>query len=648
MANVKEELNELFAIPPITELPPDVLGELQSILRLHSITPQELSFKWESYSMKMGSEQTKLNLNTARAFKKDIQEMLERESRGKAHVRSVDKRGAFATPRSATKSDDLFGISAKRKSAFETPAVPKFSKSNGMSSPSDARANGDINRVQSAPFSERQNAGQVIETLNDHLSMCEAPIAPPAESRVKLTANTDLKKFSYKPMAMHLSEASEVLDDRIDEFQSLVQAYHNLEDSAFGNASNQATSELIAVGRISSESLEGKLNASSLMLETSRRTGAGLRIPLKVDSISHEFFPGQIVAVRGINASGLYFSVKEVLEMPLLPPAASLPSTMDALNDRLGVEDEISDTAGHALNVLVTSGPYTADDNLAFEPLQALCEKAAESYADVLVMVGPILDLEHPLVASGDFDLPDDPSIEPDKATFNDVFRILVGKPLRQLALQLPSITIILVPSVRDAVNKHVSWPQEPFDKKLLGLPKQAKVVTNPVTISLNEIVVGISAQDVLNDLRREEVVVGQPKERNIMARLPRHLVQQRHFSPIFPPADRTSLPKTGTEEGVAIGMPLDVAYLKLGEWLNVRPDMLITPSALSPFAKVVESVLVVNPGPLSKRKGPGTYAQLSIHPKKVTEEERDRERAEGAMVGHHLFDRARVDIIRI
>lgn len=110
MTNAKAELNDLFAIPPVTELPPDVLGELQSILRLHSISPQELSYKWESYSMKMGSEQTKLDLPTARAFKKDLQEMLERESRGKAHVRSVDKRGAYATPRSAGKGDDVFGM----------------------------------------------------------------------------------------------------------------------------------------------------------------------------------------------------------------------------------------------------------------------------------------------------------------------------------------------------------------------------------------------------------------------------------------------------------------------------------------------------------------------------------------------------------
>ena len=452
-----------------------------------------------------------------------------------------------------------------------------------MSSPSDARMNGN----NSVAFSERQNAGQIVETLNDHLPGCDPPIAPPAESRIKLTANTDLKKFSYKPMAMHLSEASEVLDDRIDEFQALLQAHHNLEDSAFGNAANQATSEIIAVGRIASESLEGKLNASSLMLETSRRTGAGLRIPLKVESISYEFFPGQIVAVRGINASGLYFSVNEMLEMPLLPLAASLPSTVDVLNERLGVDEEISESATHAVNVLVSSGPYTADDNLSFEPLNALCEKAAESYADVLILVGPILDLEHPLLASGDFDLPDDPSIEPDKATLNDLFRMLIGKPLRNLVLQVPNMTIILVPSMRDAVNKHVSWPQEPFDKKVLGLPKQAKVVTNPVTISLNEIVVGISAQDVLDDLRREEIKVGKPKEQSILARLPRHLIQQRHFFPLFPPADRTSLLKTGTEEGVATGMPLDVSYLKLGEWLNVRPDMLITPSNLSPFAKV-------------------------------------------------------------
>lgn len=110
MAGFRDELNMLFPIPPMTELPVDILGELQSILRLHSISPQELRYKWESYTMKMGTEQTSLDLITARAFKTDIQENLEREARGKVHVRSVDKRSSYATPRNVAKSRDVFDM----------------------------------------------------------------------------------------------------------------------------------------------------------------------------------------------------------------------------------------------------------------------------------------------------------------------------------------------------------------------------------------------------------------------------------------------------------------------------------------------------------------------------------------------------------
>lgn len=389
-------------------------------------------------------------------------------------------------------------------------------------------------------------------------------------------------------MAMHLSEASEVLDDRIDEFQSLIQAHHSLDDSAFGNAAAQATNEIIAVGRIASDSSEGKLNAASMVLEMSRRTGAGIRVPLKLELIAHEFFPGQIVAVRGINASGEYFSVNEILDNPLLAPAASHISNLDTLNDRLGVSESDDFSApSKALNVIIASGPYTADDNLAFEPLHALCQKAEETAVDMLILIGPLFDTEHPLLASGDFDLPDDPSIEPDRATLADAFRVLIAKPLQALAQAVPSITIVCIPSARDLMNKHVSWPQDNLPGKKLGLPKQAKMVSNPVTISINEIVVAISAQDILYELRREELVIGKPKESNLLARLPRHLIQQRHFFPLYPSGDRTTLPKAGTEEGVATGTPIDVSYLKLGEWLEARPDMLIQPSTLPQFAKV-------------------------------------------------------------
>lgn len=111
MDETRGKLNALFASPPAKELPIDMLGELESILRLHSTSPQELFFKWESYSIKMGSEETKLDLPTVRAFKKDVQESLERENRGKVQVRSTDKRsGAYGNPRNTTGNGDVFGL----------------------------------------------------------------------------------------------------------------------------------------------------------------------------------------------------------------------------------------------------------------------------------------------------------------------------------------------------------------------------------------------------------------------------------------------------------------------------------------------------------------------------------------------------------
>jgi DNA polymerase alpha subunit B len=163
------------------------------------------------------------------------------------------------------------------------------------------------------------------------------------------------------------------------------------------------------------------------------------------------------------------------------------------------------------------------------------------------------------------------------------------------------------------------------------------------MSLSLNEIIVGISSQDVLSELRREELVAGRSDDGGLLARLSRYLISQRHYFPLYPPTDRKSLPATGTVEGVPPGAMLDVAYLKLGDMLNVRPDLLILPSALPPFAKVVEGVLVVNPGYVSKRKAVGTYARLSVQPLTLTPEERQAPR-----VGHKLFERAKVEVVRV
>lgn len=663
MAEVDTALSERFP-----GLPEDVMGELASISRLHSLEPQELFYKWESYNIKMGGENITLDLKTARDFKKDIQDVLERETRGKMHGRTVDRKPVGATPRNAKAggADDIFdgmagvvatprvpmagvnGNSQKRRSAFDTPAS-KANKAHAGSSPADGKSSATKDSV--APFSARSNAGQVDMSLNGHIEVPTPPSTPFTDPRIKLRANVELNKFAYKNMAMKLSEASEILDDRIESFLEVIKEHHKLDDSAFGNPTHQSTSEIVALGRIACDSPAGKLTASSIVLEASRRMGAGVRVPLKLDAVkAYDLFPGKIVALRGSNASGEYFNVTEVLEIPLQYSAAPEISDFDDTSARLGDESP-------TLNIIVASGPYTSDSNLDFEPLQAICDRAAESTADALILLGPFLDTEHPLVASGDIpSLPASLKINPDTATLIDVFRGLVAVPLQKLIQSVPSITVLMVPSVRDVVNKHASFPQDRMNRKLLGLPKQCSIVTNPVTISLNETIFTISSQDVLYELKRQECVKQAPGQQgsDSLARMSRQLLEQRHVFPIFPPNSRDSLPRPtaidgaagdeATEDNQAIGAMLDVSYLGLGEIPNVRPDVLITPSALSPFAKVVDSVVVVNPGPLSKRRSPGTYAQMYVQPRRITEEERSA----GAPVGTRMFERARVDVVRI
>lgn len=109
MDDTTAELNELFATSAPNGLPKDVLGELQSILRVQLISPQELFYKWESYCLKMGAEETKMNLETVRLFKRDVQDSLERESRGRAGRQTEKRSTVTATPRAGMASD-VFGM----------------------------------------------------------------------------------------------------------------------------------------------------------------------------------------------------------------------------------------------------------------------------------------------------------------------------------------------------------------------------------------------------------------------------------------------------------------------------------------------------------------------------------------------------------
>jgi len=111
MDDVTSELTDRFERYCNTkdnDIPSAVLTELQLMTRLYNISAEELDFKWQAYSMKIGGEDNKLDLKTARDFKKTLQDTLERESRGKVQQRSDAKRAA-PTPRAA-KGGDMYDM----------------------------------------------------------------------------------------------------------------------------------------------------------------------------------------------------------------------------------------------------------------------------------------------------------------------------------------------------------------------------------------------------------------------------------------------------------------------------------------------------------------------------------------------------------
>ena len=115
------------------------------------------------------------------------------------------------------------------------------------------------------------------------------------------------------------------------------------------------------------------------------------------------------------------------------------------------------------------------------------------------------------------------------------------------------------------------------------------------------------------------------------LARISQHMLQQRSYYPLFPPA---------------LGTNLDLKRVE--KWsMPCQPDLLIVPSKLTSFARqVLDDTVVINPGQLSKNTTGGTYAVMDIHPMKRD----DLESAGGDDVelAHNVADRMRLEIRKI
>ena len=55
--------------------------------------------------------------------------------------------------------------------------------------------------------------------------------------------------------------------------------------------------------------------------------------------------------------------------------------------------------------MVVAAGPFTTSDDIDYEPLAALLAVCREKRPDVLILLGPFVDAEQPLLAQGGVEL---------------------------------------------------------------------------------------------------------------------------------------------------------------------------------------------------------------------------------------------------
>lgn len=390
-----------------------------------------------------------------------------------------------------------------------------------------------------------------------------------------------------------------------------------------------------------------------MLLEGTRHYSNGTRIhldlsQLKDSQVPYSLFPGQIVAVEGMNISGRKMVPSRIF------CGATLDPTKTKASELMSLHHDLQDS--RPLKVLTACGPYTTSDNLEYAPLMDLIELVRSQKPDVVILLGPFVHIAN---SETTLELDDGTKMQ---VTYEVFFANKFSALLEELFETEADLEtqFVLAPSLDDAVAEWV-FPQAPLADRLpqagktlnlpgaegieigkLGLhhvetagregggPRRIHCVPNPCTLQINEMVIGITSNDAIFQMSADETNANlAPGSR--LTRIAQHLLEQRSYYPLFPPP---------------LGMNLDLRQLKYCQ-MPCRPDILILPSKLTCFARAVcNSTMVVNPGHLAKGTTGGTYALMNIHPL-------DREALEAAggddvEMEHVIQDRVSIEIKRI
>lgn len=630
----------------------DALAKIVSLQSVFHLSNEDVYIKWESFAVTHENGDLDVSVDNVARFQLYLQDSLAQSLKKKTP--SAKKVRELGTKRIASS----FSSSPAMRVA-STPSLKRRKPDTVTSSEPDSSPLKKHALLSSPRKDASADSNTMLECLNPNVQVSEF-----AET-VELAANFDPQKYKFRTMAMKLLESADVLDEQIDTFTEQFQEQLKNSDLHLGNPCMSSQFDIVCCGRIVPDSpfydsmIFQNLNDKSLFLETSRLGGIGQRIPLDLSNLKeYSFFPGQIVGLKGRNPTGRTFVAHEVMFLPMLGSAASpLPELEQHGQDGKGVK------------VFIAAGPFSNQNTLNYAKLEQLIDHINDNVKpQVAILLGPFLDITNKSVEVGDIEIPNLPANQQPK-NLEELFKLSLVPLLKKIDSQTQ---VILIPSLKDAINTHASYPQAGFDRKKLGLPKNFKCFPNPSTFSVNETMFGVSNADIFKDLKdiyKSEVGPDSSKLfSNRFERIVDHVFKQRRFYPMFPGSvKRAALTKEELDSQIDLhdglmaeelaetevgGSSLELPYLGLTELGDALPDVLIAPSELRYFAKVVDGVVVINPGQVIRphkdaTKEDGSYAVISITAPNASEDGNIEQVKDTEFYYHNIDKRSRVEIFK-
>ncbi|XP_013861716.1 DNA polymerase alpha subunit B [Austrofundulus limnaeus] len=571
--SLKKEL-EVFGFPCDDE----IIDKMMEQCICRGLQATEMADEWVAYSNTKNI--SNLTLDTLEQFEHEV---LLKKNKSKLNSRRDD---TYNRPLDINSIQTLINEEIEEETLLDSYSTPaKGSQKRALSTPEHPQPKRSVallsspnlllsptsfspGATPSQKYSQRGGKGEVVATFGAvQGTRWVGRKDPGAGVQVELLGPPEESlRCSYKFMFQRLRDVRNVLTEKIEDLGQILKSHFTIEE--FSSASLPAQDSITVLGQICCDS-NGKLNPQSVVLEAEVEHG-GQQVPVDLSELKeYSLFPGQVVVMEGLNATGRKFVASKLYEgVPL--PFHTPDVTLEA--------DE------EPLNVLVACGPYTPSDSLNFDPLLDLISVIVRDRPDVCLLLGPFVDSKHEKI---------------EKAQVTETFETIFLRCIDSIVDGTKSVGchLVFVPSQRD-IHHNFIYPQPPFTLPNLSKDQVQRVtlVSDPCSLLIDGVTVGLTSTDILFHMGAEEISCGTSSDR--FSRILKHILTQRSYYPLYPPAEE-----------------LNMDYEKFQRFgqMSFTPDVLIVPSELRYFVKDVVGCVCLNPGRLTKGQVGGTFGRLLI-----------------------------------